>query len=100
MFSDDVDELLAFQRVRVVRSTAPALLCAIGDKRVWLPREHIRGRLWSRGDCGTLLVRRWVALDRRLTLPGETGLVPEQAAAQPSVPAHVMRKLPEVERGH
>jgi hypothetical protein len=99
MFSDDVDELLAFQRVRVVRSTTPALLCAIGDKRVWLPREHIRGRLWSRGDRGTLFVRRWVALDRRLTLPGES-IVPHQAAAQPNVPAHVMPKLPDVERGH
>jgi len=63
------DELVAFERVRVVSSTATALQCAIGDRRVWLPREHIKGRLWSRGDCGTLLVRRWIALDRHLAVP-------------------------------
>ena len=44
------------------------LFCAIGGKRVWLPREHISGRLWSRGDCGTLSVRSWIAVDRHLDL--------------------------------
>ena len=63
------DDLVAFRYVRVVRSTAPALFCAIGDERVWLPRRHIRGNLWRRGDCGDLLIRRWVAVDRRLIDP-------------------------------
>jgi hypothetical protein len=69
MTTCEVDELIAFERVRVVGSTAAALHCAIGNKHVWLPREHIKGQLWSRGDCGTLLVRRWIALDRHLIVP-------------------------------
>jgi hypothetical protein len=72
MLHADTDELVAIEKVRVVGSTATALHCAIGGKRVWLPREHIRGRLFRRGDSGTLLVRRWVALDRRLAVPDGT----------------------------
>jgi hypothetical protein len=68
MSDENVDAFVAFERVRVVTTTPGALRCAIGDKRVWLPREHIRGRLWCRGDSGTLLVRRWVALDRHLAI--------------------------------
>lgn len=69
MAASDIDDLVAFHAVRVVRTTATALLCAIGERTVWLPREHVTGRLFSRGDRGTLLVRRWVALDRRLAMP-------------------------------
>jgi hypothetical protein len=39
MFHEDVDEFV-FQRVRVVSSTARALLYAIGDRRLRLPRER------------------------------------------------------------
>ena len=67
MLEDHADDLVPFARVRVIRTTATALFCAIGDKRVWLPRQHIRGNLLCRGDCGTLLIRRWVALDRHLS---------------------------------
>jgi len=63
---DDGDELVAFQDVTVVRSTAPALLCAIGGRHVWIPRMQITGKLWCTGDRGTLRVRRWVARDRNL----------------------------------
>jgi hypothetical protein len=56
-----------FLHVRVIRSTAPALYCAIEGKRVWLPRHHVKGNLVCRGDCGTLFIRRWLAFDRRLT---------------------------------
>jgi hypothetical protein len=66
MIEDHADELVAFANVRVIRSTAPALFCKIGDKRVWLPRRHISGRLLCRGDRGSLLIRRWVARDRCL----------------------------------
>ena len=60
------DDLVAFQDVRVIRSTAPALLCWIAGKTVWLPRGHIAGKLWCTGDRGKLFVRRWVARDRHL----------------------------------
>jgi hypothetical protein len=66
MATDDADDLVAFQDVRVIRSTAPALLCLIGDRSVWLPRGHISGKLWCTGDRGKLFIRRWVARDRDL----------------------------------
>jgi hypothetical protein len=66
MDARDADDLVAFRDVRVVRSTAPALLCRIGGRQVWLPRNHICGKLWCSGDRGTLFIRRWVALDRHL----------------------------------
>ena len=69
MRDGDADELLAFERVRVLNVTSGAMRCLIGDKRVWLPREHIRGALRCRGDSGRLMVRRWVAVDRKLALP-------------------------------
>ena len=71
MRDGDADELLAYERVRVLNVTAGAMHCQIGDKRVWLPREHIRGTLRCRGDSGRLLVRRWVAVDRHLALPSQ-----------------------------
>jgi hypothetical protein len=66
MATDSDDDLLAFSDVRVIRSTAPALLCRIGDRSVWLPRGHISGKLWCAGDRGKLFIRRWIARDRRL----------------------------------
>jgi len=66
MATDDAEGLVAFQDVRVIRSTAPALLCRIGERSVWLPRGHISGKLWCTGDRGKLLIRRWVARDRHL----------------------------------
>ena len=69
MAVDDADDFVPFQDVRVIRSTAPALLCGIRDKRVWLSRAHISGKLWCTGDRGTLFIRRWVARDRCLIDP-------------------------------
>jgi hypothetical protein len=66
MRTNDVDDFVLFENVRVLRSTPPALLCRVGRRRVWLPRGHISGRLWCVGDRGKLLVRRWLARDRRL----------------------------------
>ena len=66
MAMDNADDLVPFQDVRVIRSTAPALLCRIGNRSIWLPRWHVSGKLWCSGDRGTLLVRRWVARDRNL----------------------------------
>jgi len=65
MLTDDGD-LVLFQDVRVIRSTAPALLCRIGEKSVWLPRWHISGKLWCTGDRGKLFIRRWLARERNL----------------------------------
>ena len=95
MTTDDADDLVPFQDVRVIRSTAPALLCRIGEKSVWLPRWHISGKLWCTGDRGKLFVRRWVARDRDLIdaqgalqpvpslsrLPTALHLVPRRSAA-------------------
>lgn len=66
MPTDTSDDLVLFEDVRLVESTAPALLCRIGRRTVWLPRHHVSGKLLRRGDRGTLLVRRWVARDRQL----------------------------------
>ena len=66
MATENADDLVPFQDVRVIRSTAPALFCRIGEKSVWLPRGHISGRLWCTGDRGKLFIRRWVARDRHL----------------------------------
>ena len=75
MHTHDADDLVLFPDVRVVRSTAPALLCRIGDRSVWLPRLHISGKLWCTGDRGKLFIRRWVARDRCLMGPdGEATL--------------------------
>lgn len=66
MATDDADDLVAFQDVRVIRATAPTLLCLIRGRSVWLPRGHISGKLWCAGDRGKLFIRRWVARDRYL----------------------------------
>ena len=84
MATNDADDLVLFQDVRVIRSTVPALLCRIGGKSVWLPRWHISGKLWCTGDRGKLFVRRWVARDR--------DLIDAQGAIQPSVPS--LSRLP------
>ena len=76
MHIENANDLVAFHGVRIIRSTVPALFCAIASKRVWLPREHIKGKLWNRGDCGTLMVRRWIAVDRHLALPDVAPGVP------------------------
>ena len=74
MATDTDDDLVAFSDVRVIRSTAPALLCRIGDRSVWLPRGHISGMLWCAGDRGKLFIRRWIARDRRLIDFDELGM--------------------------
>jgi hypothetical protein len=99
MPEQDADDFVAFEHVRVVRTTSPALYCAFGHKRVWLPREHIRGRLWSRGDCGTLLVRRWVARDRQLIVARRLAVVPPVAARSPQGQLFVLGRDGEVPFG-
>ena len=79
MTTEDADDLVLFQDVKVVMSTAPALLCRIGERSVWLPRGHISGKLWCTGDRGKLFIRRWVARDRNL-------IDAKGAAIRPSVP--------------
>ena len=66
MAGDDADDLVPFQDVRIIRSTALALFCRVGERSVWLPRLHISGKLWCIGDRGKLFIRRWVARDRNL----------------------------------
>lgn len=69
MVADDPNGFVGFDNVRVIRSTAPAVEFRIGERSIWLPRIHIRGTFWGRGDHGKLLLRRWVARDRRLIGP-------------------------------
>ena len=63
------DDLVLFLDVRIIRTTAPALLCRIGGKNVWLPRWHVSGKPWCIGDRGKLFIRRWIARDRHLFDP-------------------------------
>jgi hypothetical protein len=100
MVVDDADDLVVFEDVRVIRSTAPALLCAIGGRHVWLPRGHISGKLWCTGDRGKLFIRRWVARERCLIdSPGATTPEPpEVPAARGRGPGrlHLVRRDSEV----
>ena len=96
MAVDDADDLVPFENVRVIRSTAPALLCGIGDNQVWLPRGHISGKLWRTGDRGKLFIRRWVARDRRLIDAHEADAVaPPEPSISPRRPLeqlHLVRR--------
>ena len=86
MATDDADELVPFQDVSIIRSTAPALLCQIGEKSVWLPRGHISGKLF---------IRRWVARDRHLIdLHGAaiTSLAPSILRSRLPVQLHLVRR--------
>src|SRR5262245_4028889 len=90
MATDDADDddLVLFQDVTVIRSTAPALLCRIGGQNVWLPRSHVSGKLWCTGDRGKLFIRRWVARDR-----GLIDLAGAMIGSRPRLPGalHVLR---------
>ena len=66
MLTDAADDLVPFSDVRVIRSTAAALFCRIGGKRVWLPRALVSGMLWHTGDRGRLFVRRSAVDDHGL----------------------------------
>ena len=87
---DADDDLVPFQDVRVISSTAPALLCRIGAKSVWLPRRHISGKLWCTGDRGKLFIRRWVARDRQLIDAQGVGTSP---ATEPSSESPFLARL-------
>ena len=93
MATEDGDDLVPFQDVRVIRSTAPALLCRIGEKSVWLPRWHISGKLWCTGDRGKLFIRRWVARDRNLIdAQGAVTLSPVPSLARLPAALHLVRR--------
>jgi hypothetical protein len=62
----DPDDLVPFRDVLVLRSTAPALFCRIGERRLWLLRSQVSGKLWQAGDRGRLFVRRSVVVDQGL----------------------------------
>jgi hypothetical protein len=87
MPTDDADDLVPFQAVRVIETGGPALLCWIGNRTVWLPRRHISGTLWCSGDRGKLCVRRWLARDRQLIdQRGDPSSPPEPSIARPLPP--------------
>jgi hypothetical protein len=93
MATEDADDLVAFQDVRVIRATASTLLCLIKGKSVWLPRGHISGKLWSAGDRGRLFVRRWVARDRQLIdLDRETITSLEPSSSRLSAELHLVQR--------
>jgi len=93
MATESVDDLVPFQDVRVIKSTAPALFCRIGEKSVWLPRWHISGKLWCTGDRGKLFIRRWVARDRKLIdAQGEAIRSPTPSLSRLPVALHLVRR--------
>ena len=57
------DVLVPFQNVSIIRSSAIAVLCRVAGRAVWLPRQHIRGRLSRMRHRGDLSIRYWVARD-------------------------------------
>ena len=88
MVTENADDLVPFLDVRVIRSTAPALFCRVGDKTVWLPRGHISGKLWCAGDRGRLFIRRWVACDRKLI---DRPVAPTASLTSPVSQVHPVR---------
>jgi hypothetical protein len=94
--ADDADDLVPFRNVTLISSTATALFCRIGGKSVWLPRRHIGGRPCCMGDRGTLLIRRWVARDRRLLRPPGTAacsaLGPSMSRRRLAAQLHLVRR--------
>jgi len=87
-------DLVAFEHVRILNVASGALRCLIGDKRVWLAREHIKSTLCCRGDRGRLFVRRWVALDRHLVLPDAARMVLLSGPPHPAMPPRRLRLVP------
>jgi hypothetical protein len=103
MGMDDGDELVPFEDVRVIRAAAPALLCRIAGRSVWLPRGHIVGKLCCTGDRGTLFVRRWVARDRHLIdIDGKAIQSPTLSISRPRLPVrlHLVRREAETHLGN
>ena len=95
MATDSADDLVPFRDVRVIRSTAPALLCRIGERSVWLPRAHISGMLWCTGDRGKLFIQRQLARDSHLIdLFGATIGSPARSLPRPRLPVqlHLVRR--------
>jgi hypothetical protein len=92
----DADDLVSFSDVTVISSTGTSILCRIGGKSVWLPRRHISGTLFCVGDRGPLLIRRWIARDRRLLRkPGTTpvsALGPSSSRRRLAAPLHLVRR--------
>lgn len=87
------DDLVPLLDVRIVRASAPALLCRIGEKTVWLPRDQVSGKLWCTGDRGKLFVRRRIA--RKLHLIDLHGAAILSLAPSPPrrpVVLHVVRR--------
>lgn len=95
MATNDADELVPFQNVTLMSSTGSALFCEVAGKRVWLPRRHISGKLYCIGDRATLLIRRWVACDRRLLRPPRlcrvSVLAPSMARRRHAAQLHLVR---------
>jgi hypothetical protein len=92
MVADDADDLVPFQDVRVIRSTAPALFCRVGERSVWLPRSHISGKLWCTGDRGKLFIRRWVARDRNLIDAQGAAIRPGSSLSRLPAALHLVRR--------
>lgn len=72
MVGTDGDDLIRFPDVHVIRATIPAMLCAVGGKRVWIARRHVSGKLWCAGDRGALFLRRSLARELDLLPPART----------------------------
>ena len=92
---DDGDDLVTFRNVRIISATASSLFCGIAGRNVWLPRRHVSGRLCCLGDRGTLLIRRWVARDRKLIHPLAVAPDPPLGPSMPwrrlLAPLHLVR---------
>src|SRR4030095_16729833 len=94
MDSTDADALVAFQDVRVIQAAAAALLCRIGDRRVWLPRVDISGKLWRVGDRDNLFIRRWLARDRRLIGDDGIAITPRVRSVPRGEPGVLLHLVP------
>jgi len=63
-FSDKV----SFEDVRALKDSGKALLCLIGEEKVWIPHSHIHddSEVYEEGHEGTLIVSEWIATEKGL----------------------------------
>jgi hypothetical protein len=52
--------------VHVRKDSKGALLCAIDDRLIWIPKSQVldESEVWGEGDEGTLVIPEWLAIER------------------------------------
>ena len=66
------DELVTFEQVEVLAGDGGALRVRVDGLDVWVANEHMAitdGVVGKPGDCGRLIIPRWIAIGLGLLVP-------------------------------